>query len=63
MVFAFIIHTLLPGQCNILYQQIFHGKDVDLPDNETRTLRKQLLENIASEVSHASTSNTICGAQ
>ncbi|XP_060075516.1 AP-5 complex subunit sigma-1-like [Ylistrum balloti] len=55
MVNAFIIHTLLPGPCRVLYQQVYHVAEIDTTatkssDSDFRILRKQKIQEVASEV-------------
>ncbi|OWF34563.1 AP-5 complex subunit sigma-1-like [Mizuhopecten yessoensis] len=55
MVNAFIIHTLLPGPCRVLYQQVYDVEQRDTTgtkssDSDLRFLRKQKVQEVASEV-------------
>ncbi|XP_033756895.1 AP-5 complex subunit sigma-1-like [Pecten maximus] len=55
MVNAFIIHTLLPGPCRVLYQQVYGVVKRDTTetrsaDSDLRTVRKQTIQEVASEV-------------
>jgi len=54
MVYAFILHTLLPGSCKVLFHQLYgiDGVDINDEDNDTevRTMRKKRVEYVASQV-------------
>ncbi|KAJ8317598.1 hypothetical protein KUTeg_005502 [Tegillarca granosa] len=53
MVYAFIIHTLLPGTCKVLYYRVY-GNEYDNENNnsdtEVRLTRKDDIHDIASQV-------------
>ena len=56
MVYAFIIHTLLPGQCRVLFYQIFGTDGTEISGNtenykETKTTPKEKVEFVAAQVS------------
>ena len=60
MVYAFIIHTLLPGPCKVLFYNIYGNDIADLnltaydsaSNAELRTERKQQIQIVADQVSH-----------
>ena len=53
MVYAFIIHTLFPGQCKVLFHQIY-STEKPAPDTRTgpehRQENKSNIEYVASQV-------------
>ncbi|XP_077992682.1 AP-5 complex subunit sigma-1-like [Glandiceps talaboti] len=61
MVYAFIIHTLEPGSCRVLYSSTFGQEDIEreqsdsedsdeLKGSELRTVRKEQIEIVAKQV-------------
>lgn len=59
MVYAFIIHTLFPGQCKVLFNQVYcsdRNNDATEPDEDTtggikiRQDRKNQIQYVASQV-------------
>ena len=62
--FAFIIHTLLPGPCKVLYQQLF-GQDVNVEDEgitytDVKEIRREQCLEVALQVSYIGTRPLIC---
>lgn len=59
MVYAFVLHTLLPGTCKVLFYQLYgiDGEVSESTDNnvERKSERKKQIEHIASQV-HVSVS-------
>lgn len=55
MVYAFIIHTLFPGQCKVLFHQTYGADESEIEDERTptgiRTERKANIRFVASQVS------------
>jgi hypothetical protein len=57
MVYAFILHTLFPGQCKVLFNQIYGSDGVIKDDDdqsadelEKRQERKKQIQFVASQV-------------
>lgn len=54
MVYAFVIHTLLPGPCRVLYHNVY-GQDAtysdEVNDAEHKNRRRNHIQLIANEVS------------
>jgi len=62
MVYAFIIHTLFPGQCKVLFYQIYsteNNTEKPAPDTRTgpehRQENKSNIEYVASQVKYTCT--------
>lgn len=54
MVHAFVLHTLLPGTCKVLFYQLYgidsNQLSTDEDDSEIRAERKRQIEYVASQV-------------